>query len=69
MSPQFYPRRVRCDGCAKRDADCTGLPFSSMPVHRRDGADVVVICTEFRQTNHCASHRDKQAPIRRKHRK
>jgi hypothetical protein len=38
-----------------------------MPVHRRDGADVVVICTEFRQTNHCASHRDKREPIRRKH--
>lgn len=69
MNATFYPRRGRCDGCAKRDADCTGLPFDSMPVHRRDGADVVVICTEFRQTNYCASHRDKREPIRRMHKR
>lgn len=51
----YYPKGGRCQGCAKRLHDCSALPFDTMPVHRRDGADVVVICTEFRQTNHDAS--------------
>ena len=53
----YYPKGGRCQGCSKRLADCSALPFESMPVHRRDGQDVVVICTEFRQTNHGASLR------------
>lgn len=36
-------------------ANCSDLDFASMPVHRRDGADVVVICTEFRQVNRADS--------------
>lgn len=51
----YYPKGGRCSACAKRDDDCSALPFHTMPVHRRDGADVVVICSEFRQANHCAS--------------
>lgn len=53
----FYPKAGRCRGCAMLHADCSALPFETMPVHRRDGQDVVVICTEFRQTNHGASLR------------
>jgi hypothetical protein len=52
-----YPKAGRCRGCTKLHADCSALPFDTMPVHRRDGQDVVVICTEFRQTNHGASLR------------
>ncbi|MCC3679187.1 hypothetical protein LLE81_00050 [Staphylococcus epidermidis] len=48
----YYPKAGRCRGCAKLHADCSALPFETMPVHRRDGQDVVVICTEYRQANH-----------------
>lgn len=37
----------RCAACAKRLDDCSSLPFHTMPVHRQDGADAVVICTQF----------------------
>jgi len=42
-----HPKGGRCDACAKRLDDCSHLPFHTMPVHRQDGADVVVICTQF----------------------
>lgn len=51
----YYPKGRRCSACAKRDDDCSALPFHTMPVHRLDGADAVVICSEFRQANHDAS--------------
>lgn len=53
--PDHYPKGGRCQACSKRLHDCRALPFDKMPVHRRDGQDVVVICTEFRQANHDAS--------------
>ncbi|BCD83636.1 hypothetical protein PSm6_00430 [Pseudomonas solani] len=51
----YFPKGGRCSACSKWRDDCSSLPFDKMPVHRRDGADVVVICTEFRQLNHDAS--------------
>jgi hypothetical protein len=42
-----YPKRSRCKNCSKRLPDCSHLPFHTMPVHRQDGSDVVVICTQF----------------------
>lgn len=56
----YYPKGGRCSACANAHDDCSSLPFHTMPfhtmpVHRRDGADVVVICSEFRQANHCVS--------------
>jgi hypothetical protein len=42
-----YPKGGRCSACTKRLTDCSHLPFHTMPVHRQDGVDVVVICTEF----------------------
>ncbi|MDH4566139.1 hypothetical protein E8E95_05560 [Pseudomonas sp. BN414] len=51
----YYPKGGRCSACQKAHDDCSDLPFHTMPVHRRDGADVVVICNEFRQANHDAS--------------
>lgn len=50
----YYPKGGRCSACAKRYDDCSALPFHTMPVHRDDGTDAVVICTEFRQANHDA---------------
>ncbi|HLD65868.1 MAG TPA: hypothetical protein VJA19_07485 [Pseudomonas sp.] len=50
--PTYYPKGGRCQGCAKRLADCSSLPFHTLPVHRRDSQEVVVICTELRQLNH-----------------
>jgi len=41
-----YPSRSICKGCSKRLHKCA-LPFHTMPVHRQDGSDVVVICTQF----------------------
>lgn len=48
----YYPKGGRCAHCQHAHRDCSSLPFDTMPVHRRDGVDVVVICTEFRQINH-----------------
>lgn len=42
-----YPKGGRCSACTKRLDNCSHLPFRAMPVHRQDGTDVVVICTEF----------------------
>lgn len=55
----FYPKRTRCASCSKRLHNCSKLPFHQMPVHRRDGIDVIVICTEYRQLNHQDSLKDK----------
>lgn len=46
-----YPKSGRCRGCTKLHDDCSKLPFDTMPVHRRDGTDAVVICTAFEQIN------------------
>lgn len=43
---KFYPKAARCRTCSKQHADCSRLPFETMPVHRRDGQDVTVICTQ-----------------------
>ena len=53
--PNYYPKAGRCRACLKQHADCSRLPFHTMPVHRRDGQDVSVICTQFQQLNHGAS--------------
>lgn len=45
----FYPKGGRCSACSKRLADCSDLPFDQMPIHRRDGCDAVVICSDFEQ--------------------
>jgi len=42
-----HPKRSRCQSCSKRLDNCSHLPFHTMPVHRQDGTDVVVICTQF----------------------
>lgn len=42
-----YPKGGRCAACTKRLDDCSRLPFHTMPVHRQDGTDVVVICNQF----------------------
>lgn len=52
MTQRFYPKGGRCRACAKQRDDCSALPFHTMPKHRTDGSDTVVICTEFRQLNH-----------------
>lgn len=54
----YYPKGGRCAACTRRTADCSRLPFESMPVHRRDGSTVVVICTEFQPAQNAASLRD-----------
>ncbi len=47
LKTQYHPRIGRCQSCAMRESDCTRLPFHDMPVHRRDGVDVVVTCTRY----------------------
>lgn len=42
-----HPKRSRCQSCVKRLDNCSHLPLHTMPVHRQDGTDVVVICTQF----------------------
>lgn len=56
-TPRYYPKAGRCRGCVKLHADCKSLPFHTMPVHRRDGADITVICTEYRPVPVAAQHR------------
>lgn len=53
--PSYYPKAGRCRGCVKQHADCRHLPFHSMPVHRRDGQDISVICTQFVPSDQNAS--------------
>lgn len=57
----YYPLRDGCRGCQfQGDAACSTLDFSRMPVKRRDGEDVVVRCTAFKQLNGSSSlHRSK----------
>lgn len=43
----YLPKTARCKGCSKRLDNCSHLPFHTMPVHRQDGTDTVVICTEY----------------------
>lgn len=43
----YYPKGGRCLACTKRINKCSHLPFHTMPVHRHDGVDAAVICTEF----------------------
>lgn len=45
--PNYYPKAGRCRACIKQHADCSRLPFHTMPVHRRDGQDASVICTQY----------------------
>lgn len=49
--PNYYPKAGRCRACLKQHANCSHLPFHTMPVHRRDGQDVSVICTDFQSAN------------------
>lgn len=55
-----YPKAGRCRHCTRLHEDCSSLPFSTMPVHRRDGSDVVVICTEYRQINRNETMKDRR---------
>lgn len=41
------PKAGRCRACTKLWEDCSALPFHTMPIHSHDGAETVVICTEF----------------------
>lgn len=43
----YQPKAGRCRACTKLWEDCSALPFHAMPIHSHDGADTVVICTEF----------------------
>ena len=45
----YYPKGSLCISCVHRARNCSGLPFRQMPVHRADGIDAVVICTDFRR--------------------
>lgn len=60
MKTNYYPKGGRCAACARQHDDCSALPFHTMPVHRRDGCDVVVICNQFRQLNHSTSLRERR---------
>lgn len=65
--PKFHPKITRCQGCSKLESDCSDLPFHSMPVHRTDGLDTVVICTQFQQMNHGASLRQRNYSRKERH--
>ncbi|WP_447593629.1 DUF4406 domain-containing protein [Aquipseudomonas campi] len=43
----YHPKAGRCRACTKLWDDCSALPFNTMPVHRKDGTDAIVICTEY----------------------
>lgn len=64
---KYYPNRARCRDCYSQGLpSCQALDFAKMPVHRRDGADVIVTCTSFKQLNQGASlsERTRQDPRR-----
>ena len=43
----YQPKAGRCRACTKLWEDCSVLPFEKMPIHRQDGTDAIVICTEY----------------------
>lgn len=51
MKQNYFPKAGRCRGCTDLHLDCKHLPFSTMPVHRRDGSDVTVICTQYKSAS------------------
>lgn len=50
LKPAYQPKGSQCIACKHRDSNCSGLPFETMPVYRRqpDGT-IVVICAEFQK--------------------
>lgn len=46
----YQPKGSMCAACLKCFDDCSGLPFSQMPVHALTKCGTkIVICTEFRR--------------------
>lgn len=44
----YQPKGSMCAACSKCFDDCSGLPFSQMPVHASTMCGTkIVICTEF----------------------
>jgi hypothetical protein len=53
MSKTHQPKGGMCRSCVKVEADCSGLPFETMPVIDKttleDKPVVIVRCTEFKR--------------------
>lgn len=48
MIHSFQPKATMCMACAKRQHDCSGLPFSKMPpLHTYDDGVTVVKCLAY----------------------
>ena len=46
--PTYRPSGTMCKGCARIKADCSALPFNTMPQIKRDSDGTVVVkCLNF----------------------
>jgi len=46
---EFQPKGSMCAGCTKRDENCSGLDFESMPIISIELAEIIVRCTEYQR--------------------
>lgn len=44
---EYQPKGGMCAVCTKKNDDCSGLDFESMPKHTLGYSTTVVICTDF----------------------
>ena len=48
----YQPKGGMCAACIKKEADCSGLPFSDMRVISSDLETAIVVCSEFDNETH-----------------
>ncbi|MBF57686.1 MAG: hypothetical protein CME80_08210 [Halomonas sp.] len=46
-----YPKGSLCMACKHAIADCSHLPFSTMPILSKTDHHIIVRCTEFEHAN------------------
>jgi hypothetical protein len=51
--PVYQPKGSMCMACTKRNANCSHLKYSDMPVIQRTPNWVIVKCTDFNAASKC----------------
>lgn len=58
MNTTYHPKGGQCVQCQNRTANCSTLPFNTMPVIGQYDDKRIVACTHYRRVNlHPRSHK------------